>query len=328
MKHFNRFSVAYLMLFGLVCAGYSSTLQEENKALVRRVMVEIPADDWETASKLHSSDFIYHGPNESITMTREELGQEITMLASAFPDFSRTIEDMIAEGDKVVCRITWRGTHKGEYKGMPATGKQVTSKGIVLLRITDGKIAEAWDQYDELSFVQQLGAGNDDGSAIEPSPAMKKLEGLVGDWAYKGEQVDPPVDGLPYGPAGKFSGTFANRFILDGLFLESKTQDKNPSGKTSIFSITGFDAKTKNYVANGFVSDGSRETSVETVSPDGRIWTSNSTMTTSSGKKVLVKSVAKYSSDWSSYKGTTEVSPDDGKTWKFWYKVEGKKLKK
>jgi len=159
-----------------------------------------------------------------------------------------------------------------------------------------------------------------------PSPEMKKLEGLVGVWTYEGEQVDPPVDGLPYGPAGKYSGTTTNRFIMEGLFLESKTQDKNPSGTTSVLSITGYDAETKNYMANAFVSDGSRETSIESVSPDGRIWTSNSTITTSDGKKVLVKSVTKYSSDWSNSSGTTEVSPDDGKTWKFWYKGESKKV--
>jgi len=162
----------------------------------------------------------------------------------------------------------------------------------------------------------------------QPSPQMKKLEGLVGTWTYEGEQVDPPVAGLPFGSAGKFSGTFTNRFTLGGLFLESTGQDKNPSGITNEFSITGYDVETKNYIVNGFLSDGSRETSIENVSPDGRIWTSNSTMTTSNGKKVLIKSVVKYSSDWNSSSGTTEVSPDDGKTWKFWYKSEARKVNK
>jgi len=124
MKHVSKLWPICLIVIGLVCSGCSSTLQEENKALVRRVMVEIDADDWEAASKLHSPDFIYHGPHESMTMTREDLGQAIAGLHSAFPDFRREINDMVAEGDKVAVRMTYYGTHKGEYEGIPATGKK------------------------------------------------------------------------------------------------------------------------------------------------------------------------------------------------------------
>ena len=176
MKHSNKFSVPYLMLIGLVCAGCSSTLQEENKALVRRVMVEIPAWDWEAASKLHSPDFIYHGPHESMTMTREELGQAIDGLQSAFPDFRREINDMVAEGDKVAVRMTYYGTHKGEYEGIPATGKKTASEAIVILRIVDGKIVEGWEQYDEFSFRQQLVGDMDDTSTIKVKTENEKQE--------------------------------------------------------------------------------------------------------------------------------------------------------
>ena len=62
---------------------------------------------------------------------------------------------------------------------------------------------------------------------------MKKLEGLVGDWRYEGEQVDPPVAGLPWGGAGKYFGTCTYRFVLNGLFLEARVEDNNPAGKTS-----------------------------------------------------------------------------------------------
>ena len=162
--------------------------------------------------------------------------------------------------------------------------------------------------------------------APNPSPELKKLEGLVGDWAYEGEQADPPVAGLPYGGAGKYFGTSTHRFVLDGFFMEEKIEDNNPSGRTSIFTLTGYDPKSGKYTQSSFISDGS--SSVATATLDGATWTSNSTMTTSEGKQVLLRTVVKYSSDWASVTATTEASPDNGKTWKLWYKDEGRKVKK
>jgi len=68
-----------------------------------------------------------------------------------------TIDDMVAEGDKVVYRWTLRGTHKGEFTGIAPTGKQVTLWGMVIDRILGGKIVETWIRYDTLGFMQQLG---------------------------------------------------------------------------------------------------------------------------------------------------------------------------
>ena len=158
----------------------------------------------------------------------------------------------------------------------------------------------------------------------EPSPEMKKFEGLVGDWAYEGEQVDPPVGGLPYGPAGKFSGTITNRFVLGGFFLESKLDENNPAGRMTGIEIIGYDPRGIVYTHNLYLSEGNISVSTSTL--DGTTWTINSTMTAKNGKKVPVRHVCKYSSDWSNYTAITELSPDDGKTWKYWYKVEGTKV--
>ncbi len=88
----------------------------------------------------------------------EEARQFVSVFKSAFPDMSATIEDVIAEGDKVVTRWTIRGTHQGEIEEFgPPTGKQVEIKGITIHRIEDGKIAEEWERYDNLSVMQQLG---------------------------------------------------------------------------------------------------------------------------------------------------------------------------
>src|SRR4030067_687730 len=80
------------------------------------------------------------------------------MLRSAFPDFKATIDDILAEGDKVVIRMTWSGTQKGEFMGVPATGKRVSFGVIDIIRITNGKLVEHWGQMDSMSLMQQLGA--------------------------------------------------------------------------------------------------------------------------------------------------------------------------
>jgi predicted ester cyclase len=78
-------------------------------------------------------------------------------LLPAFPDLNITIEDQIAEGDKVVTRWVGRGTQQGELQGIPPTGKQATTSGIAIDRIVSGKLVETWDQFDALGMMQQLG---------------------------------------------------------------------------------------------------------------------------------------------------------------------------
>jgi predicted ester cyclase len=77
---------------------------------------------------------------------------------TAFPDMHYTVEDLIAEGDKVVCRWTVRATHQGEFMGVPATGKVVTWTGISITRFAGGKDVEDWESFDMLGLMQQLGA--------------------------------------------------------------------------------------------------------------------------------------------------------------------------
>lgn len=79
------------------------------------------------------------------------------MFLNGHPDGSHTIEDMIAEGDKVVVRVTGRGTHTGELMGIAPTGKQLMMTGIAIYRLEDEKIVERWAEHDLLSMMQQLG---------------------------------------------------------------------------------------------------------------------------------------------------------------------------
>jgi predicted ester cyclase len=80
------------------------------------------------------------------------------MFRGAFPDIAHTIEDQVAEGDKVVTRLRAHATHKGELMGIPPTGEEVTIEGISIWRIANGKIKECWVNYDALGLLQQLGA--------------------------------------------------------------------------------------------------------------------------------------------------------------------------
>jgi len=152
-----------LIVTGLVCPGCkpsSSDQLEENKALVRHGYKLLEERDWVKLAELYASDFIYYSPERQEPGTREDFMQYLQRLEVVYPDFSDTIEDIIAEGDKVVVRELWRGTNKGDIEelGITATGKVVTLPVIIIFRIKDGKVVEMWQTYDMMSVMQQLGA--------------------------------------------------------------------------------------------------------------------------------------------------------------------------
>jgi predicted ester cyclase len=101
---------------------------------------------------------VTHNPLPGQPPGREGQKQTITAVRAALPDIRSTIDDLIAEGDKVVWRWTARATHQGPLMGIPPTGKQITFGGIVIDRIASGQIVERWDQTDTLGLLQQLGA--------------------------------------------------------------------------------------------------------------------------------------------------------------------------
>ncbi len=128
---------------------------EENKALARRSWEGL--DNPDTLDEVQTTDVVWHNPEGDIQGI-EEAKQFATMFTTAFPDMSATVEDVVAEGDKVVTRVTIRGTHQGEVEEFgPPTGRQVEVRGITIHRIEGDKIAEEWNSYDNLSIMQQLG---------------------------------------------------------------------------------------------------------------------------------------------------------------------------
>lgn len=130
---------------------------EANKLLVRRFVEQvINRGDWAVVDELLDTSYIYHGPGMEVPRI-DGIKQVLSMLRAAFPDWHETIEDVIAEGDRVLFRVTGRGTHRGEFMGIPPTGNQVTMGGIDIVRVEGGKIVEHWANFDQLGMLQQLG---------------------------------------------------------------------------------------------------------------------------------------------------------------------------
>jgi hypothetical protein len=127
---------------------------EENRTIVRRMYEAFNKQDLASLDELIAPDYVDH-PRQFRGL--ESYKQYLTMFYRSFPDSHETIEDIIAEGDKVCIRLKGTATHKGEYRGLAPTGKKITWEAISIWRIVDGKIAEMWGFADDLSFYKQLG---------------------------------------------------------------------------------------------------------------------------------------------------------------------------
>jgi steroid delta-isomerase-like uncharacterized protein len=136
-------------------------MSEENKALVLRYFEEIwDKGNLDAIDELFTTNFVRHGPTATEGEVRglEEFKGLVSMYRSAFPDLRVPIEDLVAEGDRVVSRWRTRGTHQGELMGITPSGNQASVTGIIIDRIFGGKIEEEWVDYDTLHLMQQIGA--------------------------------------------------------------------------------------------------------------------------------------------------------------------------
>lgn len=131
---------------------------KENKALVRRVFEELNGQSLHIVDEVMVPDYVHHDPSlpPDMQQGRDNYRNGVAMFYSAFPDLTCTIEDQIAEGDKVVTRLSWRGTHRGDLMGIPATGKQVQFGMMAIHRIANGKVEEGWVSFDAMGMMQQL----------------------------------------------------------------------------------------------------------------------------------------------------------------------------
>ena len=131
---------------------------EENKAVVRRFFEELLSrDDIAVADELLSPGFRFYFAGSPDPMNLESYKEFLVARRAAFPDRRFVVEDMIAEGDKVSVRFTMHGTHKGEFRGIAPSGKEVTMTGIDTIRLSDGKMVEDRVEVDQLGMMRQLG---------------------------------------------------------------------------------------------------------------------------------------------------------------------------
>lgn len=138
---------------------------EANKALIRRFFEEV----WSTGDLSRRDAFLDAGYRGHMAGAAEPIDREgwtawFQGFRAAFPDARFTVEDMVAEGDRVAARLTMRGTHLGPLNGVPPTGRAVVVSGMSLERVADGRIVEGWNENDALGLLQQLGV-------LPPPPA-------------------------------------------------------------------------------------------------------------------------------------------------------------
>jgi predicted ester cyclase len=132
---------------------------EHHKALVRRWLEGYnnnPLSETSLRDELFTPDLVAHFPGFP-PLNREAHEQVAAMFARSFSDYRLTVDDQVAEGDRVATRWTWSMTHSGDFQGIPATDRRITIKGIGIDRFVEGKIVEHWVNMDQVGMLQQLG---------------------------------------------------------------------------------------------------------------------------------------------------------------------------
>jgi predicted ester cyclase len=131
---------------------------EESKQLIRRFYTEVVgAGDYSNLDSFVAADYVDHNAAEESGRGPEVVRTHLEPIRMTLPDFTIQIEDIFAEGDHVVTRVTGRGTHLGEWMGIKPTGREVRLKGINIDRVDRGRIAEHWGEADTIGMLVQMG---------------------------------------------------------------------------------------------------------------------------------------------------------------------------
>jgi len=132
-------------------------MSEENKAIIRRLTEMWNQGDPAVADEIFAPNWVGHSAGAADQLGVEAVKQHVTTIRAAFPDLHMTIEDLIAEGDKVVARIRMTRTHRGEFQGVAATGRRVDNWAVTIRRIAGGKMVEGWTVSNRADLMRQLG---------------------------------------------------------------------------------------------------------------------------------------------------------------------------
>jgi steroid delta-isomerase-like uncharacterized protein len=132
-------------------------MSEKQKAITRRIFEEVWEGDLDVVDEVLGANYVAHGLAAGLPPGRDSFKHFVSVYRTAFPDVHFTIEDQIAEENKVVTRWTARGTHKGDLMGIPASGKRVVVTGSSTNRFAGDKSVESWNNWDGLGMMQQIG---------------------------------------------------------------------------------------------------------------------------------------------------------------------------
>jgi predicted ester cyclase len=132
-------------------------IEAQNKELIKRWISETDKRNFDAWDEVCSPDYVCHFAGTPGPMSLDEHREATRLALAAFPDFKTEFNDIVAESDKVVWRVTPSGTHEGEFMGIPPTGKKFKYTAMMIARIEEGKVAEAWGVADMLGLMEQLG---------------------------------------------------------------------------------------------------------------------------------------------------------------------------
>ena len=134
-------------------------MSDQNKATVRRLYDEVwNLGELNALDELLAVGFVGHRSDRGDDIGPDAVKESVLALCAAFPDGKFEIEDMVSEGDRVAVRFTARASHKGEFRGIAATGRRIEVQGIAIYRISGGRIVERWEMMDRLGLLTQLDA--------------------------------------------------------------------------------------------------------------------------------------------------------------------------
>ena len=154
---------------------------EDNKAVIRRWIEAFNERDLQAEADLLAPGFVAHVPDAPAPLDLEGLGAwrgYTAPFVEAFPDLRLTIEDIAVEEDTVAARVAFRGTHRGEFQGLPPTGKQVVFSSMEFNRVVGGQVEEHWVEINLLALVQQLGVANIPGPRLLIRILVRQAEKL------------------------------------------------------------------------------------------------------------------------------------------------------
>lgn len=155
---------------GAMPASASSSIEEQNAAIVQRFYDEFSAGNADVILEVHPQTITMHYAGEFEDVPAQALRDDLAALKAANPDLRAVVHSNIAAGDYVFTELTWTTTHTGDYFGIPASGKTTTHPGIVVRRLENGKIVESWEMFDDLSFMQSIGYVPDWDTLVSQGP--------------------------------------------------------------------------------------------------------------------------------------------------------------